>query len=159
MIQNVVCLIQRGGSNGVIVCLIQRGGSDPGRRMPYTKRWERRGIHRRPDGVGAMIPDNSKGNWWFLMDGLVCMHRVVVSVSVHLHKSWLIWLCVEKNKWYGLWIVDVLCVLEFAWLICIYVKCCEHDWYAYVLRCELLSVMLGMWIVVLYMCDFDLRYK
>ena len=83
------------------------------------------------------------------MDGLVGMHRVVVSVSVHLHKSWLIWLCVKKNKWYGLWIVDVLCVLKIAWLICIYVKCCEHDWYACVFEVWIISVMLGMWIVVL----------
>ena len=152
MIQNVVCLIQRGGSNGVIVCLMQRGVSDPGRRMPYTKRWERRGIHRRPGVVGAMIPDNSKGNWWILMDGLVGMHRVVVSVSVHLHKSWLIWLCVEKYKWYGLWIVVVLYVLEIAWLICIYGKCGEHELTCLVIEVWVVEYYVWTWVVVLHWC-------
>ena len=40
------------------------------------------GEHRRPDGVGATIPI-VPGELVMYMS----MHRVVVSVSVHLHKS------------------------------------------------------------------------
>ena len=83
---------------------------------------------------------------WYLM------HRVIVSVSVHLHKSWLIWLCIEKYEWYE-WIVMHLWGMVWAWLICL------------VLLCELLSIMFGTWVVILYgvvrilcMCIFMLIY-
>ena len=67
------------------------------------------------------------------------MHRVVVSVSVHLHKSWLIWLCVEKYEWY--WWIDMhLWEMSWAWLIC------------HMIDVWFVSAMFGIWVVRWYAC-------